>query len=295
MADMPNRSRRALALVVTAVLAGLGRPAAADPPVVIGGDTTWESAPGAVLFTDPAGARVGIGTTEPQAVLHIAREYDASLAADGYSGAIRITSPSAEGENRLLIDSNEILAMRYVDQQTSVPHVALQTLHLQHQGGGVLINGGLGSSHRVHFTGAGAVHIGEPNATPAATGARLSVAGTIVAEELVVTPDGWADDVFAPGYEMRSIAELERFVRHHRHLPGIPSEREVMDDGLSVAEFNANLLRTVEELTLRVVDQSKQLEAQRQEHAGALARQRSDYDARLARLEATIAELSAQR
>jgi hypothetical protein len=281
-------------LAVAAMLVGgLAGAASADPPLVFAGDTAWVSAPGSVLFTDPDGARVGIGTAQPQAVLHIAREYDASLA-DGYAGAIRITSDVADGQNRLLIDSNEIMATKYVVPMSALPHVGPATLYLQHDGGGVLINGGLGEAQQVHVTGWGAVHIGQANGSAAGITAKLSVAGTVLAEEVVVTPDGWADDVFDPAYALRPIAELEAFVQEHRHLPGIPSEREVMRDGLSLAEFNTGLLRTVEELTLRVVEQAKALERQRDRHARELAQQHAKADARLARLEARVGELAAR-
>src|SRR5262245_44151254 len=261
---MPNHTRALAMAGATTLLLALSLPARADLPAVIAGDSAWLSAPGPVLFTEPDGARVGIGTSQPQAVLHIAREYDASLSQDGYAGAIRITSDVAEGENRLLIDSNEIMATRYVVPMSALPHVAPATLYLQHQGGGVLINGGLGDAQRVHVTGWGAVHIGAANTGPAGITAKLSVAGTVLAQEVIVTPDGWADDVFDPAYELRPIAELEAFVQEHRRLPGIPSESQVLRDGLSLAEFNTALLRTVEELTLRVVEQAKELDAQRE-------------------------------
>jgi hypothetical protein len=265
---MGNRIARLFAVCTIASGLGLGSPALGNPanvdvPAVLGGDAAWVFAPGPVLFTDPDGARVGIGTSQPQAVLHIAREYDASLSQDGYAGAIRITSNVEDGENRLLIDSNEIMATRYVVPMSALPHVGPATLYLQHQGGGVLINGGLGDAQRVHVTGWGAVHIGEANTEPAGITAKLSVAGSVLAREVIVTPDGWADEVFDPAYELRSIAELDAFVQEHRHLPGIPSESQVRRDGLSLAEFNTALLRTVEELTLRVVEQAKELAAQR--------------------------------
>ncbi|HMJ15312.1 MAG TPA: hypothetical protein VK524_28045, partial [Polyangiaceae bacterium] len=83
--------------------------------------------------------------------------------------------------------------------------------------------------------------------------------------------------------------------RERRHLPGIPSEQTVMSQGLSVARFNTNLLRNVEELTLRVIEQSKQLDAVRREHARELDAQRARYDARLAKLEAKLDELAVAR
>jgi hypothetical protein len=177
-------------------------------------------------------------------------------------------------------DGNEIMA-----RSNGAP----SELHLNAEGGSVILHGhdAMPDSAKVVFYDNGRVRIGKSNASYSAQ-AKLSVDGLVVAEELRVTPEGWADYVFDPGYPMRSIEDLEAYVRRHRHLPGIPSEQSVMKDGLPLASFSTSLLRNVEELTLRVVEQSKTIEAERRAHEKQLTELRQRYDARLAKLEAKL-------
>ncbi|HMJ14774.1 MAG TPA: hypothetical protein VK524_25355, partial [Polyangiaceae bacterium] len=105
------------------------------------GTLEWKHGGGYVLYTHPLdNGFVGIGTSQPKGVLHIAREIDAALEGNGNSGAIRITKSTLGSEDRLLIDSNEIMATTYTSGG-SVSGAAPATLHLQHEGGPVLING----------------------------------------------------------------------------------------------------------------------------------------------------------
>jgi len=67
------------------------------------------------------------------------------------------------------------------------------------------------------------------------------------------------DYVFAPNYALRPLAEVERFVRQNSHLPEVPSAAEVAKDGLALGEMNATLLKKVEELTLYLIEQNKQI------------------------------------
>jgi trimeric autotransporter adhesin len=50
------------------------------------------------------------------------------------------------------------------------------------------------------------------------------------------------------------LAELQKYISQHRHLPGIPSAEEVGEKGLHVGEMQVQLLQKLEELTLYVID-----------------------------------------
>ncbi|HRU62247.1 MAG TPA: TMF family protein, partial [Bacteroidia bacterium] len=63
----------------------------------------------------------------------------------------------------------------------------------------------------------------------------------------------WADDVFNLDYELLSIADLERYVRDNRHLPGIPTSKDVEEEGIDVASIQGKLLRKIEELHLYII------------------------------------------
>ena len=77
----------------------------------------------------------------------------------------------------------------------------------------------------------------------------------------VVVESSWCDYVFEDDYELMSIAELEKFVKINKHLPEIPSEVEVAENGIDVGEMNKLLLKKIEELSLYIIEQEKRLKA----------------------------------
>ena len=214
--------------------------------------------------------------------MHIGGEDDANVGG-ATGGALRITA-----ENRTLqIDTNEILATTYYAPTSLLPAITLaSTLYLNREGGEIILHDAVSADARVSFHEDGRVVLGQEHALSA----KLTVDGAIRARELYVTPDGWADDVFEPGYPMRSIAELEAYVKKHRHLPSIPSEREVTEEGVSVGEMDASLLRNVEELTLRLIALSQRVDEATSVHAKRVA----ELEKRAVAAEQRLAELEAR-
>lgn len=92
--------------------------------------------------------------------------------------------------------------------------------------------------------------------------ARLSVNGDVYARRVRVTPDDWPDFVFESSYKLPSLQELENFIVLHKHLPGIPSAKEVSEQGLDLGQNQAKLLQKIEEMTLYLIEQSKKFDAQ---------------------------------
>lgn len=86
---------------------------------------------------------------------------------------------------------------------------------------------------------------------------RLEVCGTIRAKEVRVET-GWCDYVFEKNYKLRSIEELERYINQNKHLPGIAPAAEVEKEGLKVGEMNKAMMEKIEELTLYVIQLSKE-------------------------------------
>lgn len=91
---------------------------------------------------------------------------------------------------------------------------------------------------------------------------KLEVAGTIRAREVKIEVNAGADYVFDKDYQLKSLPEIEQFVIENKHLPEIPSEKEMQEKGLSVNEFQIKLLKKIEELTLYVIEQDKKIESQ---------------------------------
>ncbi|MCK9403724.1 MAG: hypothetical protein M0Q26_10035 [Chitinophagaceae bacterium] len=86
---------------------------------------------------------------------------------------------------------------------------------------------------------------------------KLSVNGNISAKKLIVTQTGWSDYVFDKDYKLRSIQNLEAFINQNKHLPEVPTAKEVEANGISVGDNQALLLKKIEELTLYMIEMNK--------------------------------------
>ncbi len=96
---------------------------------------------------------------------------------------------------------------------------------------------------------------------------RLAVNGKIRAREIKVEPDPatWPDYVFDEGYELTPLLLLEKYIKENKHLPEVPTAKEVGANGIELGEMNKLLLRKIEELTLLLIEQNKKLTAQGEE------------------------------
>lgn len=99
--------------------------------------------------------------------------------------------------------------------------------------------------------------------------AKLDVKGTIRAKEVKIEMNAGegADFVFDPDYNLRSLAEVEAFINGNKHLPEIPSEKQMTEDGLDMSKMQIKLLQKIEELTLYIIQQQKQLNEQSKKNA----------------------------
>ena len=50
------------------------------------------------------------------------------------------------------------------------------------------------------------------------------------------------------------IPELEEFIRQNKHLPNIPSVKEVEEKGLSLGDMQRRMMEKVEEQALYIID-----------------------------------------
>ena len=84
------------------------------------------------------------------------------------------------------------------------------------------------------------------------------MAKNIKAKDISVEMDHAADYVFADDYNLKSLNELENYVKTNRHLPGMPSAQEMSENGMSLSEMSNKLLEKVEELTLHLIRLEKE-------------------------------------
>jgi hypothetical protein len=94
---------------------------------------------------------------------------------------------------------------------------------------------------------------------------RLAVNGKIWTQEVnVQMTNPGPDYVFEKNYDLLSLTELETYINQNKHLPQVPSAKEMEKDGLNLKEMNMILLKKVEELTLHLIEMKKENERQNQ-------------------------------
>ena len=93
---------------------------------------------------------------------------------------------------------------------------------------------------------------------------KLNVNGAIRSKEVVCESAPWPDYVFEEDYDLKSLDEVESFIREEGHLPNMPSAKEVEANGVALAKMNALLLEKIEELTLHAIDQNNRIASQDQ-------------------------------
>lgn len=91
---------------------------------------------------------------------------------------------------------------------------------------------------------------------------KLTVKGKIHTQEVKVDMAGplVPDYVFANEYKLQSLQQVEAFIKQNKHLPEIPSAKEIETNGLHLAEMNMKLLQKIEELTLYLIQQQAEIE-----------------------------------
>lgn len=107
----------------------------------------------------------------------------------------------------------------------------------------------------------GRVRIGDVNTQ--VDGYKLYVEQGILTEKVkVAIKNGkdWFDHVFHKDYPLMPLADLQKYISIHGHLPDVPTTQEVMKDGLDLGQMNALLLKKVEELTLYTLQLKKELD-----------------------------------
>jgi len=181
---------------------------------------------------------VGIGTSMPTAKLEIANS--TAWTAAGWGKAIKLgRAQSIELEAGIKkfgigATSDTLLTFFSSDSDTSIMPIR----------------------YHMVITNTGNVGIGTlyPNAY------KLAVEGTLGARRIKVTQQAnWADFVFHPDYKLPALNDVEQFIQKNGHLPEIPTAAEVKENGVDVGEMNKLLLQKVEEMTLYLIQQQKEI------------------------------------
>lgn len=173
---------------------------------------------------------VGIGTSSPASYLHVKGE----IRSDSGTDFMKIGSNESGNYSYLLFgdDSNQ------------------DKLHFQF---GQWVNNQIVGTTLMTLLSNGNLGVGTTSPDY-----KLDVNGTIRAEEVIVEDVG-ADFVFEDGYKLRSLKEVEQFIKEHKHLPDVAPASET-EKGVKLGAFNETLLQKIEELTLYVIRLEKYTE-----------------------------------
>lgn len=131
---------------------------------------------------------------------------------------------------------------------------------------GIATNNNIGISTAFNITTSGNVGIGTANPLN-----KLDVNGTIHSKAVSIDLNGWNDYVFKKDYRLPSLSEVKTYIGRHQHLPEVPSEQEMIRNGLDVAEMNKLLMKKVEELTLYLIEIKEEKDKEIKELAHRLA------------------------
>jgi hypothetical protein len=214
------------------------------------GGTTWETkiqikeneGANTKLLLNPTGGRVGIGTTSPMTDLHIQTGSAPACLRVASSGNYdtKVNIANAAGGYDFRIDAS------------GYGHIGADN------GGTNLIN-----FARSWPNNSPQVWIGAHKPISPHDDFSFAVEGKVLAQSIYVTASTqWADYVFAPDYKLPNLLEVEAYYKENRHLPEIPTAREIEEKGINVGDMNTLLLKKIEELTLYVVELEKKQKEQ---------------------------------
>ena len=169
-----------------------------------------------------------------------------------------------QGENQgLIVDaqsSKRIGFLKYAGREAGIWRVANQDFEIGRVNVSSLPGSPTSFTTDFYIDGSGRVGI---NTVPPTTSSfyKLFVDGGIAARDVKVTALTFPDYVFAKDYKLMSIYELEQYIKINQHLPQMPSEKEIKNNGgYQVGEVIEKLVKQNEEQTLYIIDLQKQID-----------------------------------
>ncbi|WP_121810183.1 hypothetical protein [Mucilaginibacter kameinonensis] len=117
-------------------------------------------------------------------------------------------------------------------------------------------------------------------------GYKFAVNGNVIATSVTVKLYAeWPDYVFGPNFSLPTLKDVKTYIKQNRHLPEIPSAKQVAQEGQDLGEMNRLLLKKVEELTLYLIEndqKDKEREAKKEKQLSVLERKVAALQKKLA-------------
>ncbi len=200
------------------------------------------------MFINGVNGNVGIGgTTNPQSPLHVMT--------DGTQDAAILIESTDKGKAAGIYFSGSAANIGILDQNKPISfYTAGTNLKMRITSDGNVGIGVAAPQQKLHVAGGAKF---DDQVLIDAGG--LYVNGEVKAKKFHASISPFPDFVFEPGYQLLPITEVESFITEKGHLPGFPNAAEVEKNGIELGEMNALLLQKIEELTLYIIAQQKEI------------------------------------
>ena len=117
---------------------------------------------------------------------------------------------------------------------------------------------------------------------------QLAVEGLIECQKVTVTlANPFPDYVFQPGYSLPSLDSVSNYINTHHHLAEVPTADNVAKNGFDLGGNQAVLLKKIEEVTLYLIAQNKEIQQLKRQNEALQARNQTleELERRIQRLE----------
>ncbi len=240
---------------------------------LVGVNPFWNNGPGKI-FTECPGVRVGIGTSAPEFSLdvrgntktsgHFWAHQSLSVGADlnAFSKFNLVNTNRAASIQVSAVGNTQpyqrLMYFEYNNPDTKIMEVkntsTSRSPFTLYADGQLEIDNGTAKIFHLGTNGMLSINNGTTETF------RVEANGLTRARKIKVDADVWADYVFEPDYKLMPLSDVESFLKEHKHLPSIPSEKVMLEEGIDLAEMNVKMMEKIEELTLYLIEQNKELE-----------------------------------
>jgi hypothetical protein len=239
----------------------------------------WASAP-QKLYSECGDVFVGIGTNTPSHLLTVAgkaRFFDHVWAGDAVS-----IGADQSNFSKLYIKNNnrtagieltqvgnpqaysKLIYMEFSEPTTQIFEVHNSTLNstpfLLKANGDMVINNGV--QDIFHLYSNGVLSLRGDNSDE---NFRVETSGLVRCRKIKVDSEIWPDYVFESDYSLMPLEKLEKYIEENNHLPNVSNQETMVKEGIDLGEMNLKLMEKVEELTLYMIQQNKELKKLKKE------------------------------
>lgn len=256
---MPNGQLKALekGVVINAIYAhpcgqvpfGLPDPVVTNP--------VWNNGPNKIYVSYCEDVLVGIGTNNPEYILDVRNMTFLSQLKTGSRDAIQ--TGMINGFD--VTNSRDLIQLGVHNSSTG--NISDVRFKVKNKGAIYAKNLSNQTSFELHNGTGKAIIVHANNGTKIL---QLEDNGLLRSRRIKVDEETWADYVFKPGYYLKTLQETETYIKENGHLPGVPSEQEIKENGLDLGEMQKIQMEKIEELYLHMFEMEKQIEELKSEN-----------------------------